>query len=119
MITRSKQCWEVGSEVRVGFLTLTVRAALPTPGDYAPDAYLLSNAAGDKLYRFVPHKGLERLSQADWAALIDRSRAGDRAATAILDRASAAPAIPLGLGPLEPDLSRTLIEIARAGAGRI
>ena len=62
MITNSKQNWMVGSTVKVGFLTLVVRAAIATPGDYAPDAYILSNVAGTQLYKFVPHNGIEKLS---------------------------------------------------------
>ena len=60
MIQRSKQKWEVGETVKVGFLSLTVLAKIPTPGDYMPDAYALGN--GGKFYRFVPHNGLERRS---------------------------------------------------------
>lgn len=62
MITKSKQVWEVGSTVKVGFLTLRVIEKEPTPGDYMPDAYILESLKGDKSYRFVPHNGLERLS---------------------------------------------------------
>jgi len=62
VITKSKQSWEVGSQVKVGFLTLRVTAKEPTPGDYMPDAYHLSSLDGSKLYRFVPHNGLERLN---------------------------------------------------------
>jgi len=58
MIKNSKQVWEVGEAVKVGFMTLIVCAKVATPGDYAPDAYALSNAKGDKFYRFVPHNGL-------------------------------------------------------------
>lgn len=62
MITKSKQQWEVGQVVKVGFLTnLTVVAKVPTPGDYAPDAYILRSAKGAE-YRFVPHNGIERIS---------------------------------------------------------
>ena len=53
--------WQVGQTVKVGFLTLSVVALEPTPGDYQPDAYLLSSIDGSKHYRFVPHCGLERL----------------------------------------------------------
>jgi hypothetical protein len=57
MITKSKQQWEVGQTVKVGFLSgLIVLAKVPTPGDCAPDAYLL--ARGEKFYSFVPHNGL-------------------------------------------------------------
>lgn len=64
MITKSKQCWEIGEVVKVGFLRLRVTEKQPTPGDYAPDAYLLCGlgSASDRVYRFVPHNGLERVS---------------------------------------------------------
>ena len=61
MITRSKQDWSVGSTVKVGFLTLTVVALIPTPGDWLPDKYLLESSKGVK-YHFTPHNGLEKLS---------------------------------------------------------
>jgi hypothetical protein len=61
MIKNSKQVWEVGSTVKVGFMSLVVVAKEPTPGDYMPDAYLLRSAKGVD-YRFVPHFGLERIS---------------------------------------------------------
>lgn len=60
MIIKSKQRWEVGETVKVGFMSLRVCAKVPTPGDYAPDAYALTNASGDRFYRFVPHNGCER-----------------------------------------------------------
>lgn len=60
MITNSKQVWEVGESVKVGFLNLIVCAKVATPGDFAPDAYVLTNKGGDKFYRFVPHNGLQR-----------------------------------------------------------
>lgn len=61
MITRTTQRWEVGEMVKVGFLTLRITAKEPTPGDYMPDAYRLTDKTGTKTYRFVPHNGLERL----------------------------------------------------------
>lgn len=64
MIENSMQVWEVGRQVRVGFLTLTVMAKEPTPGDYKPDAYILRNTAGTRFYRFVPHHGLELIDVA-------------------------------------------------------
>ena len=60
MIKNSKQTWEVGEAVKVGFLTLIVCAKIATPGDFAPDAYAMTTAKGDKFYRFVPHNGLTR-----------------------------------------------------------
>lgn len=56
---KSKQNWTVGSTVRVGFMVLTVVAAVPTPGDYRPDQYELVSAKGVR-YTFTPHYGLEK-----------------------------------------------------------
>ena len=67
MISYSKQNWNPGSIVKVGFMTLMVQAAIPTPGNYEPDAYLMSNSKGQN-YLFVPHKGLHKY---DGAANID------------------------------------------------
>lgn len=61
MIQHTNQVWAPGKRVKVGFMRLTVRAARPTPGDYAPDAYLLSSEDGTKYYEFVPHHGVRRL----------------------------------------------------------
>ena len=48
--------------MRVGFLTLRVVRAIPTPGDYAPYQYELIGlgANADRRYIFTPHKGIER-----------------------------------------------------------
>jgi hypothetical protein len=62
MVKKSAQIWEVGEWVKVGFLTLCITAKEATPGDFAPDAYLLTDKTGAKVYRFVPHNGLTRLS---------------------------------------------------------
>lgn len=59
-LTKTGNRWEIGQRVKVGFLRMTVTAKEPTPGDYAPDAYLLKSDKGVN-YRFVPHKGLERV----------------------------------------------------------
>jgi hypothetical protein len=60
MITNSKQVWEIGETVKVGFMKLVVLAKIATPGDFAPDAYAMSAIGGGKFYRFVPHNGLMR-----------------------------------------------------------
>ena len=75
MICNTVQQWEPGQTVRVGFLTLTVRAAVATPGDGRPDAYLLSNAAGTQLYRFVPHHGVEKIALEGARAMLDAAKA--------------------------------------------
>jgi hypothetical protein len=62
MIRNTKQNWAVGQTVKVGFLAFTVKAAVQTPGDGAPDVYFLTNRAGDKLYEFIPHHGLRQVS---------------------------------------------------------
>ena len=60
MIKNSKQVWQVGESVKVGFMSLRVLARIPTPGDYMPDAYALTNHDGSRFYRFVPHNGCTR-----------------------------------------------------------
>lgn len=60
MINNSKQKWNIGSTVKVGFMTLTVLAAVATPGDYKPDAYILQSS-NKTFYQFVPHNGLVKL----------------------------------------------------------
>lgn len=64
MINKSKQTWQVGETVKVGFMQLRVVSLEPTPGDYKPDAYLLCGLGANesRKYRFVPHNGLERLN---------------------------------------------------------
>ena len=63
MITKTKQNWQVGSNVKVGFMSLVVLASVATPNDYMPDAYVLSN--GKALYKFVPHNGLSKMASVD------------------------------------------------------
>jgi catalase len=84
-ITKTKQNWTTGQTVKVGFLSLQVVQCIPTPGDYAPDAYLLVNAAQTTLYKFVPHNGLEKINREEANQLIAHSVqvARDRANQAI------------------------------------
>lgn len=63
MINNTRQSWTPGSTVKVGFMSLTVLRAIPTPGDYLPDAYILE--AKGRYYRFVPHNGLERIDETE------------------------------------------------------
>lgn len=88
MITRTKQDWTIGSTVKVGFLSLIVKAAVATPGDFAPDAYILVNKAGTQLYKFVPHNGIEKISSVEARELIaDACIYTDKLAAAALNRA--------------------------------
>ncbi|WP_416048982.1 hypothetical protein [Cupriavidus basilensis] len=64
MRKQAKQLWEVGQQVKVGFLAgLTVIAKIPTPGDFAPDAYVL--VRGEQFYSFVPHNGISKIDGAE------------------------------------------------------
>jgi hypothetical protein len=65
MITRSKQNWTVGEMVKVGFLTLRITAARPTPGDGLPDVYELENPSNGRKYEFTPHHGITRRREYD------------------------------------------------------
>lgn len=60
MITKTKQTWEAGETVKVGFLQLRILAKVATPGNWLPDQYALTDKTGDRFYRFVPHNGLTR-----------------------------------------------------------
>jgi hypothetical protein len=94
MVNNSKQNWTVGNTVKVGFLSLVVKAAIATPGDYLPDAYILANAAGTKLYKFVPHNGLESITVADARDLMDSAQAhAARVAAKAIAKASSTRAI--------------------------
>ncbi len=63
----SKQNWQIGELVNVGFLRgLRVVEKVATPGDYMPDAYVLFQSG--RWYRFVPHNGLTRYETREAAA---------------------------------------------------
>ncbi|CAG2136172.1 hypothetical protein [Cupriavidus numazuensis] len=60
MIKKTKQAWEKGQVVNVGFIKgLTVIAAVAAPGDRAPDSYVLLR--GEQFYAFVPHRGISKI----------------------------------------------------------
>lgn len=83
------QHWEVGQIVKVGFLKLTVQAAVLTPNDGLPDLYFLTNLAGDRLYQFVPYHGLTRVSAAEAAETMAQFRAEcERTASAAIAKAA-------------------------------
>ncbi len=96
MIRNSKQVWTVGSTVKVGFLTMMVKAAIATPGDGLPDVYFLAKVAGTKLYEFTPHTGLRSVTVeeaaervADLRAALDRIAASETARAIKVAQASA------------------------------
>lgn len=88
MITKSNQSWEVGQTVKVGFLSdLVVMAKVATPGDQAPDAYILRRNV--QLYKFVPHFGLEKITADEARDLMAKAKAhAERCAAAALAKAS-------------------------------
>ncbi len=60
-ITRSKQDWTPGNEVKVGFMRLRV-ISVEAIKDSMPDIYTLESLDGTKRYEFIPHNGLSRIS---------------------------------------------------------
>ncbi len=59
-ITRTRQDWSVGAEVKVGFLKLRV-LGVKAVYDGLPDIYTLESLDGRKQYEFIPHNGLTRI----------------------------------------------------------
>lgn len=90
MITKSKQVWAVGNIVKVGFMSLRILRAVATPGDFAPDAYLMANVAGTQLYKFVPHNGLEKITCDEYNEILaDDMALAARIAQAAIAKAAA------------------------------
>lgn len=88
MITKTRQAWTAGSTVKVGFLNLVVKAAIDTPGDYLPDAYILANQAGTQLYKFVPHSGVQKISAVEAQGLLaEQEEAAARATYRAMQKA--------------------------------
>lgn len=61
MIQRTKQNWQIGQTVKVGFMSLRV-LGVEAVKDYMPDIYTLESLDGTKKYEFIPHHGLSRVS---------------------------------------------------------
>lgn len=61
MINKTKQNWNIGQVVKVGFLTLKV-VAIKAIKDGLPDIYELVSLSGDKKYEFIPHNGIRRVN---------------------------------------------------------
>ncbi len=59
-ITKSKQDWTPGNEVKIGFMRLRV-VGVRAVKDWLPDIYTLESLDGTKKYEFIPHNGLSRL----------------------------------------------------------
>jgi hypothetical protein len=87
MISKTKQAWTPGAIVNVGFMTgLLVVAAVPTPGDFAPDAYVLSR--NNQFYAFVPHNGLIKIDLVEAREMVaDAKLHAERAAAEAIAKA--------------------------------
>jgi hypothetical protein len=66
MITKSKQNWSIGSNVKVGFISGIVKDILQIV-DYLPDIYIIERP--NALYKFIPHNGIERITLAEYQEL--------------------------------------------------
>ena len=94
MINRSRQNWTVNQTVKVGFMTLVVKAAVATPGDGLPDAYILTNRDGTKLYKFVPHNGLTAITVDEARVMLEEGKqVAIAAANVAIAKASAQSAV--------------------------
>ena len=88
MITKARQDWTPGQTVKVGFMHLIVKACIANIGDGQPDSYILTNAAGTALFRFVPHNGCEKITVGEARAMLDDAEtAAARAASQAVSKA--------------------------------
>ena len=60
VVKNSKQNWNIGSTVKIGFLELRI-ICVKSIVDGLPDNYELENLKGDKLYEFTPYNGLVKI----------------------------------------------------------
>ena len=84
MVRNSKQQWQVGQTVKVGFMQLVVRQVVGAP-------YILTNKAGDKLYAFEPYTGCRAITASELESLREDARIAEQNARAdAWDRAQSA-----------------------------
>ena len=62
MITKTRQDWTPGQTVKVGFMTLVVKACIANIGDGQPDSYILTNTASPTVIFSQPLCGTKRYS---------------------------------------------------------
>jgi hypothetical protein len=60
MVKSTKQNWNVGQVVKVGFVNNLTVIETRSIVDHLPDMYLLRRDTG-VWYRFIPHNGIEKL----------------------------------------------------------
>lgn len=67
-MSNTNQNWNAGAMVKVGFMSLTVLTVISTHDD--PNAYILANTKKTQVYKFIPYKGLEKISLAEAREMI-------------------------------------------------
>ena len=60
-IINTKQSWQVGDRVNVGFMKNLLVTKIDSIVDGLPAIYTLESNTG-KLYQFTPHNGIERIN---------------------------------------------------------
>jgi hypothetical protein len=60
MITNTKQRWQMGERVKVGFLRLVVIGNIGSQIKGFPESYRLVNPNTGRTYQFTPYNGLEK-----------------------------------------------------------
>jgi hypothetical protein len=79
-MSSTNQVWAIGRSVTLAGEAFTVRAAIVDADNFAPNSFVLAARRDSALYRFFPHKGidrgLERISPV-WAANPRRDKSPD------------------------------------------
>ena len=60
-IINTRQSWQIGDRVNVGFMKDLLVTKIDSIVDGLPDIYTLESNTG-KLYQFTPHNGIERIN---------------------------------------------------------
>jgi len=71
MIRNTRQDWEAGKVVKVGFLRLRVLGARAVK-DSMPDIYTLESLDCKNRYEFIPHNGLRKLYDMELTECLNR-----------------------------------------------
>ena len=61
-IINSKQNWQIGDRVNVGFMKNLLVTKIEAIYDGLPDIYTLENTNNGNLYEFTPHNGIARVN---------------------------------------------------------
>ena len=66
MIKNSRQNWNIGEVVKIGFLSGKIIDILAIV-DYLPDIYIIESPKA--LYKFIPHNGIEKITLSEYNEL--------------------------------------------------